>query len=133
MWSSRKLHRLGAPMTPLELVQLPWLMELTSGSRDVVIGLIDGPVACHEELQLENVRHLPVRELGVWHHNGPAGEHGTFVAGILTGRRGGSTPGICPGCTLLVRPVLQDHSGAINGLIPHTILEQVAEGIIECV
>ena len=31
-------------MTPLDLVKLPPLMDRTSGSPEVTIGLIDGPV-----------------------------------------------------------------------------------------
>ena len=31
--------------------------------------------------------------------------HGTYVAGILAARRGSGAPAICPGCTLLVRPI----------------------------
>src|SRR5436853_614040 len=34
--------------------------------------------------------------------------HGTFVAGILVARRGSVAPGICPGCTLLLRPIFID-------------------------
>ena len=32
-------------MNPLDLVKLSQLMQLTSGKPEVVIGLIDGPVA----------------------------------------------------------------------------------------
>jgi hypothetical protein len=31
-------------MTPLELVQLPALMAVTSGSEEIMIALLDGPV-----------------------------------------------------------------------------------------
>ncbi|MGH3430506.1 MAG: hypothetical protein ACRDQZ_23555, partial [Mycobacteriales bacterium] len=34
----------GDGMTPLELVQLPPLMALTSGGEDIVVALLDGPV-----------------------------------------------------------------------------------------
>jgi hypothetical protein len=35
-------------------------------------------------------------------------QHGTFVAGILSGKRGSPAPAICPDCTLLVRSVFSE-------------------------
>jgi hypothetical protein len=40
-----RLPREGFHMTPLGPIQLPALMTLTSGSEDIVIALLDGPVA----------------------------------------------------------------------------------------
>jgi hypothetical protein len=45
-------------MFPLELVKLTVLMERTSGSPEVKIGLIDGPVATRH-LSDERIRELP--------------------------------------------------------------------------
>ena len=39
--------------------------------------------------------------------------HGTFVAGILCAKRGLSAPAICPGCTLLLRPIFMDETATI--------------------
>jgi hypothetical protein len=32
-------------MTPLDLVKLPELMALTAGRSDIMVGLVDGPIA----------------------------------------------------------------------------------------
>jgi len=47
-------------MTPIDLVRLTALRDRTSGSPDVVVGLIDGPVAVdHPDLANENIRTIP--------------------------------------------------------------------------
>jgi subtilisin family serine protease len=47
-------------MTPLDLVQITGLMERSSGSSDVKIGLIDGPVASqHPDLTDQQLREIP--------------------------------------------------------------------------
>ena len=47
-------------MVPLTLVKLTALMERTSGSAEVKIGLIDGPVALqHADLTHESLREAP--------------------------------------------------------------------------
>src|SRR4029450_12030911 len=47
-------------MNPLDVVTLTPLMERTSGRREIVIGLLDGPVAAtHPELVEANLRELP--------------------------------------------------------------------------
>ena len=35
-------------------------------------------------------------------------QHGTFVAGMLASRHGSAAPGICPDCTLLLRPIFAE-------------------------
>jgi hypothetical protein len=47
-------------MAPLDLVNLSGLMELTTGKRDIVVGLIDGPVATdHADLAGSAIWKLP--------------------------------------------------------------------------
>ena len=47
-------------MTPIDLVRLTALRDRTGGSPDVVVGLIDGPVAVdHPDLANENIRPIP--------------------------------------------------------------------------
>ena len=47
-------------MFPLELVKLTALMERISGTREVKIGLIDGPVVVqHADLTGEHLREVP--------------------------------------------------------------------------
>jgi hypothetical protein len=47
-------------MTPIDLVRLTALRDRTSGSPDVVVGLIDGPVAVDRpDLANENISPIP--------------------------------------------------------------------------
>ena len=47
-------------MAPLEQAKLTALMERTSGSPEVKIGLIDGPVVTrHPDLTAEHLREIP--------------------------------------------------------------------------
>src|SRR5690349_1854445 len=120
-------------MNPLELVKLTRLMELTIGSPDVLIGLIDGPVAIdHPDLTSENIRELPSRVSGsCTTANSIACIHGTFVAGIMSGKRNSSPPAICPGCTLLVRPIFLESTP--QGQIPSAFPDELGKAIIESV
>jgi subtilisin family serine protease len=58
--------------------------------------------------------------------------HGTLVAGVLTGKRGSGAPAICPGCTLLLRPIFGD-SGVGTYSVPSATPEVLADAIIEAV
>jgi subtilisin family serine protease len=119
-------------MTPLELVGLPALMNLTSGEPDVVIGLLDGPVALdHPELTSEHIHKSPGAAVTECDHSGKACQHGTFVAGILLARRGSSAPAICPDCSLLVHPIFSDATAA-RQVLPMTP-QQLAAAINKCV
>ena len=53
-------------------------------------------------------------------------QHGTFVAGILTARRGSSAPAICPDCTLLVRPIFPEKTTNSEDMPAATPLELAA-------
>ncbi|MCC6490349.1 MAG: peptidase S8, partial [Candidatus Hydrogenedentes bacterium] len=81
-------------MTPLDLVRLSPLMMRTRGASAVKVGLIDGPVALsHPELGGQPIRVLSGN--GVCSiADSTACLHGTFVAGILTGKRGSTAPAI---------------------------------------
>jgi subtilisin family serine protease len=118
----------------LDLVNLTPLMELTSGRPEVIIGLIDGPVLIdHPELESENVREIPSTISSTCAQaNSLACMHGTFVAGILAASRTSTAPAICPGCTLLVRPIFSETPEA-SELIPTARPEELAAAIIECV
>jgi subtilisin family serine protease len=119
-------------MDPLELVGMPGLMALTHGRGDVVVGLVDGPVALdHPDLETGKIRTLPGTPGACRDPGSEACRHGTFVAGILAARRGGHAPAIAPGCTLLVRPVFSE-AGPARGL-PSATPGQLAEAIVDCV
>ena len=97
-------------MTTIDLIKLTELMSLTSGSPEIAIGLVDGPVALdHPDLGEANIREVPGRLRATCARaNSTACMHGTFVAGILCAKRGSPAPAICPNCTLLVRPIFAD-------------------------
>ncbi len=120
-------------MTPLDLVRLSALMERTSGRPQLTIGLIDGPVVAeHPDLAGEHRRVVPGNDRGVCTRASSAAcRHGTFVAGILSARRGSVAPSICPGCTLLVRPIFAE-TGTPDGDMPSATPEELARAVLEC-
>ena len=108
-------------MTPLDLVNLTALMERTSGSPDLMVGLIDGPIAVnHPYLAEGNIRELPGKLSGTCTQGSSAAcRHGTFVAGILCAKRSSVAPALCPHCTLLVRPIFTE-TASEKGQMPST-------------
>jgi subtilisin family serine protease len=112
---------------PIRLVKLDLLMQRSGGVRDVVIGLIDGPVAIdHPDLATSNIQ-VTGSSAGVCSVAASvACQHGTFVAGILAGRRGPSAPAICPDCTLLLRPIFPEAVANNDGMPGATPLELAA-------
>jgi subtilisin family serine protease len=121
-------------MNPLDLVKLPALMERTSGSPELKIGLIDGPVVTqHPDLAGEHLRQIPGNNGGACTQaNSAACLHGTFVAGILSAKRESVAPAICPNCTLLVRPIFAETTAA-KGEMPSAVPEELAQAILDCI
>ena len=118
-------------MTPLELVKLTRLMARTSGSPDVKIGLIDGPVAHHPDLAGDHRREFPGHDSACNQTHCAACLHGTFVAGILSAKRGSIAPAVCPNCTLLVRPIFAE-TRAPKSDMPSATPEELAQAILDC-
>jgi subtilisin family serine protease len=123
----------GGCVGPLNLVNLPALMKLSEGRPEITIGLIDGPVARdHPDLAGGRIREIPGAGASACAViTSPACRHGTFVAGILAARRGCAAPAICPGCTLLVRPIFSEAAGP--GGLPSASPQDLAEAIIACI
>jgi subtilisin family serine protease len=124
---------LGIIMRPLDLVTLPPLMQLTNGKPEIKIGLIDGLVATHHpELAKANIREIiansPVARVQA---TSAACQHGTLVAGVLCGQRNSVTPAICPGCTVLVRPVFTE-TGSRADSLPSTTPQNLSVAILDC-
>jgi subtilisin family serine protease len=121
-------------MNPLDLIKLTPLMKLTSGKPQVVIGLIDGPVAMsHPDLVGARIREVPGELGGTCAQAGSAAcMHGTFVAGMLAAKRGSPAPALCPDCTLLVRPIFAEAT-RWSGQMPSATPEGLATAIIETV
>jgi subtilisin family serine protease len=121
-------------MRALELVKLPPLMACTSGRREIIVGLIDGPIAkAHPDLESQNIRELPgASGASCSQLSSRACRHGTFVAGILAAKRGSAAPAICPGCSLLVRSIFPE-TVARNGNLPSATPQELATAILEAI
>jgi subtilisin family serine protease len=63
--------------------------------------------------------------------DGAACRHGTFIAGLLAAARNSAPPGICPGCSLLVRPVFTTREA--NFILPSAEPEELATAITEAI
>src|SRR5713226_4719958 len=109
-------------------------MERTSGKPEIMVGLLDGPVATnHADLESEHIREIPGSIRGTCTQTkSVACLHGTFVAGILCAKRGSDAPAICPDCTLLVRPIFAEaQSGSLH--MPSATPEELAVAILESI
>jgi subtilisin family serine protease len=124
----------GNFMGPLDLVNLTPLMARTSGRPEIKIGLIDGPVALdHPDLAAQNIHLVPGKWSGACSTaSSLACLHGTFVAGMLMAKRGSAAPAICPGCTLLVRPIFSEVAST-KGNMPSAQPEDLASAIVDIV
>jgi subtilisin family serine protease len=108
-------------------------MARSSGSSEIAIGLIDGPVALdHPELADADIRVTGTAGAACSVSSSVACQHGTFVAGMLTARRGSEAPAICPNCTLLVRPIFPEKSTK-NGDMPSATPLELATALSETV
>ena len=118
----------------LDLVRLTPLMQRSSGAPEVRIGLIDGfVVASHPELAGQRVQAIgQVASPACSVNDSFACVHGTFVAGILVARRSSAAPAICPGCTLLVRPIFSETNAGQSG-VPSATPRELAQAIRDCV
>ncbi|NJK52581.1 MAG: S8 family serine peptidase [Cyanobacteria bacterium CRU_2_1] len=121
-------------MNPLDLVNLTPLMKLTSGRPEVVVGLIDGTIfQKHPEFMGANIREISGELSGQCvQASSTACVHGTFVAGILCGKRSSIAPAICPNCTLLVRPIFAE-TALESEQMPSATPAELAAAIIESI
>ena len=127
-------------MDPLNLLALGPLMAASSGSSSVTIGLIDGPVdLSHPAFQGSRITGVKKSQIDACKSaTDLACKHGTFIAGIISARRGVSAPGICPGCRLLLRPIFMDKTldgnrNKYDITVPNSTQEELSEAIKEVV
>jgi subtilisin family serine protease len=120
-------------MDPLNLVKLTALMDRTSGSPEVKIGLIDGPVVTkHPDLAGVDLSEIPgTNGATCTQADSTACLHGTFIAGILSAKRNSPAPAICPNCTLLIRPIFAETTSGSEQM-PGASPKELAAAIIEC-
>ncbi len=84
----------------LDLVNLRPLMSLTSGRSEIVVGMVDGPVAADHPDLAQPIQGLPGKMgAACAQMSSAACVHGTFVAGILSAKQESVAPAICPDCT----------------------------------
>jgi subtilisin family serine protease len=111
----------------LKMVGLDYPMALSEGSADLKIGLLDGSVdADSPDLAGSRITRLDADPCGP---ASSASGHATLIAKMLVARRDASPPGICPGCTLLVRPIFsQSHrSRGLPGAAPQDVAEAILD------
>src|SRR6266849_8763099 len=94
-------------VTPLSIVKLFSLTEESTGSKDIAVGLIDGPVdVTHPDFEGADIKTVSTDSaVACQAQMSPACIHGTFVAGLLSARKGSSSAAICPQSPLLARPI----------------------------
>jgi subtilisin family serine protease len=118
----------------LDVVKLAPLMARSRGSPELKIGLIDGPVAIeHPDFESEHLREISANSKATCTRTDSAAcLHGTFVAGILSAKRSSPAPAICPGCTLLIRPIFNETASG-REYLPSATPQELAAAIIECI
>jgi subtilisin family serine protease len=118
----------------LQLVRLGPLMSRSQGRPEVIVALIDGPVALdHPDLAQSRIKEIPAKVRSTCLHRASAAcIHATFVAGMLVARRGAPAPAICPGCTLLVRPIFTEGDNG-DGRMPSAPPQELAAAISDVV
>jgi subtilisin family serine protease len=121
-------------MNPLDLAKLTPLMQLTSGRPEVVVRLIDGAVLqSHSELAGSNIREISGGQNSQCvQASSAACIHGTFVAGILCGKRNSIAPAICSNCTLLIRSIFAETTLGSEQM-PSATPADLAAAIIESI
>jgi subtilisin family serine protease len=129
-------------MDPTSQIRLSPIMNISSGNPHIKIGLIDGPIELnHPAFQGSRIRAIKVSQIAACKNaSSLACRHGTFIAGILSAKRGSPAAAICPGCTLLLRPVFIDETLGTNNkginsdiIFPSTTPEELSDSIIEVV
>jgi subtilisin family serine protease len=119
-----------ASVSPLDVVRLRALMQRTRGRPSLKIALVDGPVAVdHPHLAAATVQGLGDARAACMRGASDACAHGTLVAGVLVAARESGAPGICPDCTLLVRPIFSESANGHS--TPATSLDQLARAIVD--
>lgn len=120
-------------MDPVDIVKLKKLMTITRGKPEIIIGLIDGPVdASHPAFKGARLRFIKSTNSEYRREFSPTSLHGTFIAGILCARRDSPAPGICPECSIIVRPIFPEGKSK-NGKPPDVFPPQLATAIIETI
>jgi subtilisin family serine protease len=129
-------------MNPLELINVQSLMDISSGSKDISIGIIDGPVDLnHPDLKEFNIKTVNDSQQRLCKQPIDGSFlHGTFIVGILTGKRGSKTAAICPKCKIILCPIFKytnknknHHNNNYYNNFLGTTPKELADAIVEVV
>jgi subtilisin family serine protease len=125
------LDRLGVA---LNLVRLTRLMARSSGSPTISIGVIDGPSdITHSDFAASGYCTIgDSKQSASVNLQSDACCHGTYVLGVLSAKRGSGAPAICPGCTLVLRPIYQESRLSASSA-PVVTKRELAQAIIDCI
>jgi subtilisin family serine protease len=118
----------------LALVNLPRLMESSTGNPSISVGIIDGPVdLSHPAFAGSSLRIVRSnRSAACQDARSEACSHGTAIAGILCATRGLNAPAICPSCRFVSYPIFPEHPLGTGGMASATPGE-LARAIVETV
>jgi hypothetical protein len=96
---------------PIKQTKLHSLMNISRGSREVSIGIIDGPIDFdHPAFKKARIRAVKDSQLSSCKRaSSIACMHGTFVSGILCADRGLDAPAICPDCEVVLFPIFKEN------------------------
>lgn len=121
-------------MKALDLVRLSPLLSRSRGKAEIIIGLIDGPVALqHPAFVGSALRPVPGAESGTCSQmDSFACQHGTMVAGVLSAQRGSGAPALCPDCSVLVRPIFAE-AQTPNRFAASAAPGELAAAILDCI
>lgn len=110
------------------------LKNTTNGAREIGIGLIDGPIKVdHPSLEHDNLILLDRGLSGDCSlSKSQACGHGTFIAGILKGKREDVPSALSPGCTLVVRSIFSETVTQAGG-VPSASPQELARAIVDLV
>lgn len=107
------------------------LLTQTSGSPNIVIGLIDGPIQnSHHDLEKNNL--IEISSSSCLIKDSIACQHGTFIAAILKAKRGTNAPSICPDCTLVIKSIFNERLSQ-NEIMPTSSAKILSLAILECI
>jgi subtilisin family serine protease len=123
-------------MDVLDQIGLTSLMKRSKGHSSISIGVIDGPVDfTHPSFVGTKIKTVNNYQLVQCKRaNSYACIHGTFIVGILSGKRGLSSPAICPNCEIILRPIFTEKVNKdTNPPVPSCTAAELADAIIETV
>jgi subtilisin family serine protease len=113
-----------------DLMHLSSLMDISTGRSNLTIGLIDGYVdMSHPAFKNANIKYVNnykgISNLNIYSNSCI---HGTYIAGVLSGKRGLECPSISPSCQLIIRPIFFDEEPATMRELRDAVVETIEEG-----